>query len=155
MQQAEWEDTVLSLLMRVTHAYFQKNFQQLNSIGLHPGQPPMLWHIFKDEGLSQKELASRLKVKPPTVNVSLQRMERADYICRRQDERDQRVSHIYLTEKGRRLAERIGGIMKGNNSRMTQGFTEAEVCLLTRFLKQMVVNIESIQVDGAIEKGEM
>lgn len=155
MQQAEWEDTVLSLLMRATHVYFQKNFQQLNSIGLHPGQPPMLWHIFKDEGLSQKELASRLKVKPPTVNVSLQRMERADYICRRQDEKDQRVSRIYLTEKGRQLAERIGGIMKGNNRCLTQGFTEAEVCLLTRFLKQMIVNIESIQVDGAIEKGEM
>ena len=73
MEGEEWEDTVLSLLMRMTHVYFQKSFQQLNSIGLHPGQPPMLWHIFKDEGLSQKELASRLKVKPPTVNVSLQR----------------------------------------------------------------------------------
>ena len=95
MEGEEWEDTVLSLLMRMTHVYFQKSFQQLNSIGLHPGQPPMLWHIFKDEGLSQKELASRLKVKPPTVNVSLQRMEKADYICRRQDEKDQRVSRIY------------------------------------------------------------
>lgn len=155
MEGEEWEDTVLSLLMRMTHVYFQKNFQQLNSIGLHPGQPPMLWHIFKDEGLSQKELASRLKVKPPTVNVSLQRMEKADYICRRQDEKDQRVSRIYLTEKGRQLAEQIGEMMKDSNSRMTQGFTEAEICLLTRFLKQMIVNMESIQVDGTTEKGEM
>ena len=155
MEGEEWEDTVLSLLMRMTHVYFQKSFQQLNSIGLHPGQPPMLWHIFKDEWLSQKELASRLKVKPPTVNVSLQRMEKADYICRRQDEKDQRVSRIYLTEKGRQLAEQIGEMMKDSNSRMTQGFTEAEICLLTRFLKQMIVNMESIQVDGTTEKGEM
>ena len=46
-------------------------------------------------------------------------------------------------------------MMKDSNSRMTQGFTEAEICLLTRFLKQMIVNMESIQVDGTTEKGEM
>lgn len=146
---------MLGLFMQASHAYFQKSFQQLNNIGLHPGQPPMLWHIFEEEGLSQKELARRLQVRPPTVNVSLQRMERADYICRRQDEKDQRVSRIYLTEKGRQLAEQIGEMMKDSNSRMTQGFTEAEICLLTRFLKQMIVNMESIQVDGTTEKGEM
>ena len=152
MYGSEWEDTVLGLFMRASHAYFQKSFRQLNNIGLHPGQPPMLWHIFQEEGLSQKELARRLQVKPPTVNVSLQRMERADYICRRQDEKDQRVSRIYLTEKGRELASRIGGIMKANEEQITRGFTEAEVCLLSRFLKQLIVNIGSIEIVDTIEK---
>lgn len=138
--------------MRASHAYFQKSFQQLNNIGLHPGQPPMLWHIFEEEGLSQKELARRLQVKPPTVNVSLQRMERADYICRRQDEKDQRVSRIYLTEKGRQLASRIGVIMKANEEQITRGLTEAEVCLLSRFLKQLIANIGSIEIVDTIEK---
>lgn len=149
---SEWEDTVLGLFMRASHAYFQKSFQQLNNIGLHPGQPPMLWHIFEEEGLSQKELARRLQVKPPTVNVSLQRMERADYICRRQDEKDQRVSRIYLTEKGRQLASRIGVIMKANEEQITRGLTEAEVCLLSRFLKQLIANIGSIEIVDTIEK---
>lgn len=148
----EGEDTVLGLFMRASHAYFQKSFQQLDSIGLRPGQPPMLWHIFKEEGLSQRELAKRLQVKPPTVNVSLQRMERADYICRRQDEKDQRVSRIYLTEKGRRLAGQIGEIMKADEARITRDLTEAEVCLLSRFLKQMIVNIGSIEIVDAIDK---
>lgn len=138
--------------MQASHAYFQKSFQQLNNIGLHPGQPPMLWHIFEEEGLSQKELARRLQVRPPTVNVSLQRMERADYICRRQDEKDQRVSRIYLTEKGRQLASRIGVIMKANEEQITRGLTEAEVCLLSRFLKQLIANIGSIEIVDTIEK---
>ncbi len=143
---------MLGLFMQASHAYFQKSFQQLNNIGLHPGQPPMLWHIFEEEGLSQKELARRLQVRPPTVNVSLQRMERADYICRRQDEKDQRVSRIYLTEKGRQLASRIGVIMKANEEQITRGLTEAEVCLLSRFLKQLIANIGSIEIVDTIEK---
>ena len=54
-------------------------------------------------GLSQIELSRRLHVRPPTVAVMLQRMEKADLICRRQDERDQRVTRVYLTEKGREV----------------------------------------------------
>ncbi len=148
-------DTVLGLFMRATHIYFQKSFQQLGSIGLHPGQPPLLWHISQEEGLSQRELARRLKVKPPTVNVSLQRMEKAQHICRRPDEKDQRASRVYLTEKGRALMGRIDAVMRDNEAKITQGFTEAEVCLLTRFLKQMIANISSIQVTDTMddEKG--
>lgn len=144
--------TVLDLLMRATHIYFQKSFRQLSSIGLHPGQPPLLWHISQEEGLSQRELARRLKVKPPTVNVSLQRLERAEHICRRQDEKDQRVSRVYLTEKGRALVGQIDAIMRDNEAQITQGFTEAEVCLLTRFLKQMIANIGAIQVTDAVDE---
>lgn len=142
----ELENSIQGLFMRATHAYFQKNFQLLNGLGLYPGQPPILWHLFREEGLSQKELANRVKVKPPTVNVSLQRLEKADYICRRQDERDQRVSRIYLTDRGRKLAVRLERMMQDNEVQMTRGFTDAELCLLSRFFRQMIENIESIEI---------
>lgn len=149
MMDEKLENSIQGLFMRATHVYFQKNFQLLNEFGLHPGQPPMLWHLFREEGLSQKELACRLKVKPPTVNVSLQRLEKADYICRRQDEKDQRVSRIYLTEKGRELAKRLEGMMAKNEIQMTRNFTEAEICLLSRFLRQLTENIEAIEITKA------
>ena len=151
MMDEKLENSIQGLFMRATHAYFQKNFQLLNKFGLHPGQPPILWHLFREEGLSQKEIANRVKVKPPTVNVSLQRLEKADYICRRQDERDQRVSRIYLTEKGRDVARRLEGMMEKNEVQMTRNFTEAEICLLSRFLKQLIENIESIEITERIK----
>lgn len=140
--------TIQELVMRTAHAYFQKNFQQLQGIGLHPGQPPVLCQLYREEGLSQREIAQRLKVKPPTVNVSLQRMERASYIYRKQDEKDQRVSRIYLTERGRQLVCQIERVMEKNEAQMTRNFTEAEICLLSRFLEQIIENIESIEVEG-------
>lgn len=136
-------DSIQELFMRASHSYFQKSFQQLTSIGLRPGQPPMLWHLSQEDGLSQRELARRMRVKPPTVNVSLQRMEKSEYIFRCQDTKDQRVTRIFLTEKGRELVEQIGEIMKENEIRITRNFTEAELCLLNRFLKQLIQNIEN------------
>ena len=74
MLNQDGEDTIQNLFMRASHAYFQKSFQQLTNIGLRPGQPPILWHIAHENGISQRELARKLRVKPPTVNVSLQRL---------------------------------------------------------------------------------
>lgn len=145
MKEEKVDDTIQGLFMRATHIYFQKNFQQLNGLGLHPGQIPVLRHLFREEGLSQKEIANRVKVKPPTVNVSLQRLEKMECIYRKQDPKDQRVSRIYLTEKGRELAKRIEGVMQNNETQMTRNFTEVEICLLARFLKQLIENIESME----------
>lgn len=139
----EDSNSIQELFMRASHSYFQKSFRQLNNIGLRPGQPPMLWHLAREDGLSQRELARRLRVKPPTVNVSLQRMEKAEYIYREQDTKDQRVSRIFLTEKGRNLVDQIDQIMRENEIQITRNFTEAELCLLTRFLRQLIENIEN------------
>ncbi len=138
------EDTIQHLFMRASHAYFQKSFQQLASIGLRPGQPPILWHIAHENGVSQRDLAKKLRVKPPTVNVSLQRLEKAEYIYRKQDTKDQRVSRIYLTEKGTQLVNQVGRLMQRNEMQLTCNFSETELCLFTRFFKQLIENIESI-----------
>lgn len=146
MKEEKLEDTTIQgLFMRASHTYFQKNFCQINRLGLHPGQIPVLWHLFQEEGLSQKELSNRLKVKPPTVNVSLQRLEKMECIYRQQDAKDLRISRIYLTEKGKDLAEQIERIMENNERQMTKNFTETEICLLSRFLRQMIENIESME----------
>lgn len=138
------EDTIQNLFMRASHSYFQKSFRQLTSIGLRPGQPPILWHIAQEDGISQRELARKLRVKPPTVNVSLQRMEKSEYIYRKQDTKDQRVSRIYLTEKGKQLVDQVGQLMRENEKHLTCNFSETERCLFTRFLRQLIENIELI-----------
>ena len=39
-------------------------------------------------------------MKPPTVTVSIQRLEKNGLLIRRQDEKDLRVSRIYLSDAG-------------------------------------------------------
>lgn len=74
--------------------------------GLHPAQGVCLKTISQYEGLSQRELADMLRIERATASVMLQKMEKSGIIERRPDSADQRISRIYLSEKGK-LANRL------------------------------------------------
>jgi DNA-binding MarR family transcriptional regulator len=76
----------------------------------HPAQAFCLLALSRTDGLSQSELASVLHVSRPTVTTMLQKMEAAGIVERRTDEHDQRVTRLYLTPEGRRLAERMRAV---------------------------------------------
>ena len=97
-------------------------------------------------------IAKILHIKPPTVNVSIQRLEKAGFLYKKPDEKDQRVTRIYMTEKGKEIKAKALERIHKNEAVMMEGFSEAEQCLLRRFLEQILVNIEKIQPEEAIEK---
>ena len=77
----------------------------LKEENIHPRQMPLIIHLKKCEGCTQKELAEKMQVKPSTLNVMIGRMEKNGYIEKKQDEKDSRKSRIYFTEKGRSICE--------------------------------------------------
>lgn len=74
---------------------------------LHPAQAGCVRALAYHDGLGQSELADVLHVSRPTVTTMLQRMEAAGTIERRPDEADSRITRVYLTNEGRRLADRM------------------------------------------------
>lgn len=146
---SEGQDGIQSLVIRISHLQFSKMFQQFSSTGVHPGQLPMIKLVGNQEGLSQKEIAKFLNTKPSTVTVSLKRMENAGLIERRADEKDQRVTRIYLSRQGQDIYAKMKVMVEHNEKHLLRGFTESEMCLLQRFLKQMLENLESIPAEGA------
>ena len=130
------------MFMKVDRHFMTKCFGQMQELGIYPGQIPVLGLVSGRDGLSQREIAKILHIKPPTVNVSIQRL----------DEKDQRVTRIYMTEKGKEIKAKALERIHKNEAVMMEGFSEAEQCLLRRFLEQILVNIEKIQPEEAIEK---
>ena len=98
---AEHKTSYLSMLMRIDRRFMGKCFGQMQELGIYPGQIPVLGLLAYKDGLSQREIAEKLRIKPPTVNVTVQRLEKAGFLYREADEKDQRISRIYLTEKGK------------------------------------------------------
>lgn len=98
---------VFSAFMRVLHTH--RNFigAALGDLGSNPGQSMCMREIAHNEGISQAELAKLLGIKPPTVSVMLQKLERAGLVERRADEHDQRYMRLYLTDDGRARHENI------------------------------------------------
>ena len=63
----------------------------------------MLMHLARNDGATQSELVKVTRMKAPTISVALRNMENEGLVTRVADEDDQRVTHVYITEKGRQV----------------------------------------------------
>jgi len=138
------ERSIQGMMMEISRMYMEKCFAKLKKLGVHPRQIPILAVLYKKDGCSQKELVKELGVKPPTVTVSIQRLEKSGLIIRRQDEKDQRVSRIYLSEEGRAIIKEGMQMAKEGEQQILAGFSESELCLMRRFCQQIKENIAAM-----------
>jgi MarR family transcriptional regulator, organic hydroperoxide resistance regulator len=76
---------------------------RLAPLGIHAGQDRLLQELWREDGITQRELIERLSVEPPTVTGILQRLEREGLLSRRPDHDNRRVQRVYLTDSGRKL----------------------------------------------------
>jgi len=129
------------LLARVCHAHRNKVHAELAKLNLHVGQEMFLLHLSEQEGMIQSELADCLCVQQATVTRMLDRLANAELVERRKDAEDQRVSRVYLTERGRSLLAPIANMWQQVEAQMMQGFTLEEKVLLRRFLLQLQSNL--------------
>lgn len=135
-------DGMTMWLMRLMHRYTSVNFKGFMELGVHPGQVPVLEMVYTHRGISLRELAAMLHIKPPTVTVTVKRLERAGLICRRGDMMDMRISHIYLTEKGEKIREEISALGRENERLLMQGFSEEEQAEVVGYFRRMTENLE-------------
>ena len=83
-------------------------------------------------------------MKPPTVTVSIQRLEKNGLLIRRQDEKDQRVSRIYLSDAGNAIIKEGMQIAREVEKQILSVFSESELCLMRRFCQQIKENIAAM-----------
>lgn len=138
------EKSMQSYLMDIFRSYTAKCFHQMMEMGIYPGQMPVLHELSQKDGISQRELARSLHVKPPTVNVTIQRLEKSGIVCRRQDANDQRVMRVYLTDSGKQKLDEAMVSIHRNEEILFGNFTEAELCLMRRFFTQIIENIDNM-----------
>ncbi|MDO4473340.1 MAG: MarR family transcriptional regulator [Eubacteriales bacterium] len=134
-------NTLDSWVIRLIHAYGARNHKRFRGFGLHPGQIPVFGLLSDREGLSLREIADILHIKPPTVTVSVKRLEKSGFICKRADEKDQRISRIYMTEAGKNLQQEIRQAVEENERILTNGFSVEEQEQLKQFLGRMTENL--------------
>ena len=129
---------------RLIRMYYSRIQSQLAEVGLYRGQPPILMLLYKNDGMSQKEMARALNLSPATMTVTLKRMEKAGLVLREMDEHDKRILRVHLSEKGREMCEtgesRIGVV----TAELLEGFTLEEQQQLNEYLGRIARNMERV-----------
>lgn len=120
----------------------------LAGLGLHFGQPRILFTVEDMQGATQKELAEKLQVTAASLAMSLKRLQKAGFLEKSADDQDLRRNKIVLTEKGRQASQACRRTFGHVDARMFQDFTPAELEQFRSFLQRIEANIGTIEVDA-------
>ena len=94
-----------------------------------------------NDGITQLELAKMTHLKPPTVSVTLGRMESRGYVRREADSRDLRAVRVFITDKGRLEHDEKLSQIKQIDKMAIEGITPAELEQLMCTLMKIRNNI--------------
>jgi len=114
---------------------------------VHPGQPPLLTRLYRRGGFMQSELARSMNVAPATLTVMINRMEKAGLVIRQPDPNDQRVSRVFLTEKGKYATRAVKEALQQLETRCFQSFTDEETALLRGMLNRLRAEMETFHLE--------
>lgn len=129
-------------IMKLIH---QRTYHKLEDKRIFPGQPKLLILIKANEGITQKELASKNGVKPATITEMLKKLETNNYVYRVPDEIDKRSLRVYLTPQGYRFAEYSEKYAQGMMELIFRGFSDEELQTLTSLMDRMRNNLNEGQ----------
>ncbi len=135
------DDYIGYRILQIHRAHRNRAEASLNELGLYTGQEMVLFQLWKEEGLTQTQMVDALCVDPSTVTKTLQRLEKAGLVQRRQDADDARVSRVYLTPEGRALRVPVQKIWDDLEALTVQGLSDIEKALIGRLLDQITANL--------------
>ncbi|KUJ83582.1 MarR family transcriptional regulator [Microbulbifer flavimaris] len=120
----------------------RRNFdRRARAHGLSRSRWQVLWHLAREQGQKQAELAERLDVAPISLARQLDKLQEEGLVERRQDPADRRCFRIFLTETSKPALEVLRGLARETRSQALEGFSLVEVEQLQRLLGKLRENL--------------
>lgn len=116
----------------------------LYKIGLYIGQPVILDVISKNPGLTQKMLSDLGGIKPSTINVMLARMAKNDLVEIKKDDKNYKISRVYITEKGKKMCMQALDYKKKIQEKQFENFSAEEIEIFKSLLNRMNKNLKTL-----------
>lgn len=125
----------LHYLLMADHLIFNKNLLlRIKNSELTPGQPKVLDYLIYHDGAVQKDIAESCHIEPATITSVLAGMEKSGLIMRKNPNGNRRSLYVYLTEKGKLLAEQTEKYFEEIELKALNGFDENEIDTLISLL---------------------
>ena len=131
----------IPLLAQIARLRFIRTHALLESLDIHPGQYHLLVLVAHAGGMSQRELASHLYIKPSTLAVMIGRLMRANLVQRKRDPKDRRILRIYITERGEMVMKQAMSRFARMEQETFVGFTEEEEGQFAAFAQRIINNL--------------
>ncbi|AMJ61634.1 MarR family winged helix-turn-helix transcriptional regulator [Bosea sp. PAMC 26642] len=109
--------------------------ERLNALGLFPGQEQAL-KALQPAAMTMGELATLLRVKPPTVSKTIGRLSMQGLVVREGGSRDGRLVQVALTENGQAMAAQLDAVWNQVEEELLEKLDGKERKQLRRLLRK-------------------
>ena len=130
---------LISEISKISHNIVR---QSSNTEYMSTGFRHIIFHLAHSDGITQLELSKLVHLSPPTVSVTLKKMEEEGFVLRKSDETDMRQTKVFLSEKGRAVDENIRKSFNSINEQTVKGLSEKEMQTLKELLVKVRKNFE-------------
>lgn len=111
---------------------------ELSPLGLSAPGLAVLRSLTVEDGLTQAELARRLRLEPPSMCRMIDRLAREAAVERHPDPDDRRATRVRLTPRGRTLAERGMAVIDDIEERIFAALDADEREQLAELLRRVI-----------------
>ena len=118
--------------------------QRLKQWDLTGWQAPYLPLVCENPGITQDQLALRLRVNPSNVTRQLTMLEQNGFITRRRSESDRRTVEVYPTEKAQQMLEPVREVFRAWREELFCGLEASERELLEELMERLARRSEAI-----------
>lgn len=138
----DFESSIAPWLGKTTKIVDYYIHEAMNNRGLDLTKEQMivLKKLHDCDGLPQSELAFLTLRNKSTLTRLLVKMERKNYIIRKQDRDDKRINHVFLTETGKEVFKKTRPIIKDIIATMEKGISASEKKQMIELLKKIQFN---------------
>lgn len=132
----------IGYLTRIAFRRFSRALEKRTQpFGVTAGQWRFLRVLWREDGLTQRELSRRVGMREPTTVTALKSLEKSGFVRRRQSDEDRRKIHVYLTPRARKLQATLAPCVAEVNEIALQGLSPEEVVTLRRLLQHVGRNL--------------
>ncbi|CAM4131734.1 MarR family winged helix-turn-helix transcriptional regulator [Palleronia rufa] len=143
------EERLARLIRLAARAFNRSLTLRLSTEGVTFGQWIFLRILWREDGLSQRELSDRAHLTEPTTHTALSRLEQMGLITRRNVEGNRRRQHAFLTDEGWRLRDVLEPLAIEANDLAVEGLDAEEQAVLRHALTVMIHNLERDEAEAA------
>ncbi len=139
-------DSQLGFLLADISRLARKEFdRRVRPLGLTRAQWLFLFHLQRQPGATQSELADLLQLEKISVSRQAGRLEKAGWIERRDHRADGRAYHLYLTPRAGRLAAKLDGLAAELRGDYLRGVSAARRDALRKDLARIRTNLRELE----------
>ncbi|WP_304341559.1 MarR family winged helix-turn-helix transcriptional regulator [Metaclostridioides mangenotii] len=140
---AELKNKILRAVGALSRTINTLNDNKYKKFNIQKGQYIFLTRVCENPGINLIQLTSTLKIDKTTTTKATQKLIKENYITKKIDTDDKRISRLYPTEKALEIYNVIIAEENRSIDICFKDFSENEKILVYQLVKKMQENIES------------